>query len=159
MYDGSATAKQGTTLGYFGIGFDPDPVALSGTPTDGAGFSQYRHVAFGNPRHRPSFKLTSSDLIGTRPYKWLSTTSTGTPPAGETSAGGLWILTYNAQSTNNTASYRVVMEGMIQFKGNVAPTLARVVHPPVYVVGPDGDVHPDDDEKEELVVVRKPRKG
>ncbi len=126
-YDTSGTTKVGNVNAYYGIAYDPDPVALATAPTQSDAFLQFMHSTVGNCRHRLSLSISGQDTIGARPFKWLSTTSTGTPPTGESSAGGLWILTRNETSTGSPWIAYCIVEGVLEFKTQVAPSVARLM--------------------------------
>jgi len=145
-YDTNGTTKVGLVNGLMALGFDPESDLGTGTPTSYTQVAQFGHFSAGNPRHRLVIKLGAKDLYEATPTKWYHTTSTGSIPADQLTAGCFYMVTVTDTSTASMPNMHLVIEGIIQFKGAVTPTLSFSSDGSVKIVS---KLKTNDDQKEE----------
>jgi hypothetical protein len=123
-YDTNGTTKVGIVNGFFAIAYDPEVLSGTTTPTTVDQLGQFAHFDQGNVRQKLRISLKPRDMYLSTPFRWFHTTATGTFGADSLSAGAVYIGTFNDISTASPPSVRVVIEGMVEFKGLVTPALS-----------------------------------
>lgn len=117
----------GTLGGYMGIAYEPSDTTRTAVPTSFGGLANSAVFDFGNFKHRFSVNVPKSVLLGT-PIKWWNTTSTGSPT--ETLVQGLvWtgVSNYNENSATTADGMIYCVQGTIEFKGMIDPSLAASI--------------------------------
>ncbi len=122
-YDTSGTTKVGLVNGDHCIAFDADPAGFSTAPTTFTPLGQLPHFVQGGPRHLIEINVDRKGLYGSTPGKWYRTSTTGSPAAGDLSAGVVWSACYNQISTASNPYQQIVVEGVLELKGLVSPAM------------------------------------
>lgn len=125
-YDSSTlNVNLGVLEGYMATAYEPSDTSRTGAPTNLAGMSGAAVFETGSLYETYRQVVPRNVLLGT-PVKWFDTTATGTPPSGNQVQGLVWVYSYNNNPNDSTngASVNVVIEGEIEFKGMISPSLS-----------------------------------
>jgi len=154
-YDTVGATKVGIVNGMGFLAFDPEPDVGTGTPTSYTQCVQFGHFSAGNIRHKLGFRVNRSDLYGATPFKWFRTVNTGSFTSDELSCGCLYIGVTNQISTASAPTLQVIIEGRVEFKGAVTPSLSFDKDGSVKALLPSASrAEDEDDSKSEVVIVR-----
>jgi len=125
-YDTVGATKVGIVNGLHWVGFDPEADVGTGAVTSYTQASQFPHFNYGNIRERLTFRVGPKGLYLATPLKWYHTATTGSIAADAASAGCIYYGSQNDIATGSPPTQQLLIEGTIQFKGQVTPTLSAI---------------------------------
>jgi hypothetical protein len=118
-------AQQISGSNYFvglahGVGFIPSASADFSSPSNFTDLAQFPNFKM-NPSQLPvSIQMASGGLYGSTPVKWYHTSSTGTPPTADSSAGTIVYATRSATAQGGQTTYSYVeVDGLLEFRSPV----------------------------------------
>jgi hypothetical protein len=116
----------GVVNGGHAISYEPTPIANNVTPTSILGMSEASCFDVRSPRHESKFTVPSTILKAAMP--WFHTTATGTPDSDTLVQGSYAVALNNgtAIASGSEPDFILVLSGVIEFKGMIAPALAAV---------------------------------
>jgi hypothetical protein len=103
------------------VGFIPSSSSDFTPPSDFNEVMQFPNAVLRPAQHEMKISMSPSQLYGSSPTKWYHTTTTGTPPVADSSAGAIVYATRSAfgQAAQSTYSY-VTISGVLELKAPIS---------------------------------------